>query len=245
MFKGSFVALVTPFKNNEIDEKKLRELVDWHIAEGTNGLVPVGTTGEASTLSYEEHYKVIEIVASQAKKRVPVVAGAGSNSTQEAIELTREAARLGADAVLSVNPYYNKPTQEGLRAHFTAIAKASPIPVMLYNIPSRTNVQLTTDTIVHLAEKNANIVAVKEATGSMDAATEIIARLGRKFGVTSGDDSLTLQGRPRALPLGRHGRGGARPRAAPETLPARQSHVHRDQPVAHQGRDEGSRPHRR
>ena len=192
MFNGSYVALITPFKNGAVDEKKLRELVDWHIAEGTNGLVPVGTTGEASTLSYEEHYKVIDIVAHQAKKRVPVIAGAGSNSTAEAIELVKEAARLGADAVLTVNPYYNKPTQEGLRAHFTAIAKASPVPVMLYNIPSRTNVQLSTDTIVYLAEKNANIVAVKEATGSMDAATEVLARLGKKFSVTSGDDSLTL-----------------------------------------------------
>ncbi len=192
MFNGSYVALVTPFKNGQVDEKKLRDLVEWQIAEKTSGLVPVGTTGEASTLTYEEHYKVIEIVAQQAKKRVPVIAGAGSNSTQEAIELTKEAARLGVDAVLSVNPYYNKPTQAGLIAHFTAIAKASPVPVMLYNIPSRTNVQLTTDTIVELAQKNANIVAVKEATGSMDAATEVIARLGKKFSVTSGDDSLTL-----------------------------------------------------
>ena len=191
MFKGSFVALVTPFKNNEIDEKKLRELVDWHIAEGTNGLVPVGTTGEASTLSYEEHYKVIEIVASQAKKRVPVVAGAGSNSTQEAIELTREAARLGADAVLSVNPYYNKPTQEGLRAHFTAIAKASPIPVMLYNIPSRTGSKIEATTIARLAPIE-HIVGVKEATGSLDEVQELIRLCGEQIEVYSGDDSLTL-----------------------------------------------------
>ena len=193
MLKGSYVALITPFtKDGQIDEKKLRELVEWHIAEKTNGLVPVGTTGEASTLSYEEHYKVIEIVVSQAKKRVPVVAGAGSNSTQEAIDLTTEAARLGVDAVLTVNPYYNKPTQEGLKAHFGAIAKASPVPLVLYNIPGRSSVQLTVDTIVWLAEKYQNIIGVKEATGSLDVSTEIIARLGKKFQVTSGDDSLTL-----------------------------------------------------
>ncbi len=192
MFKGSYVALITPFKDGQIDEKKLQELVEWHIAERTNGLVPMGTTGESATLSYEEHYKAIDIVVKQTKKRVPVIAGAGSNSTREAIEMTTEAARLGVDAVLTVNPYYNKPTQEGMKAHFGAIAKASTVPLVLYNIPGRSAVALTVDTIVALAEKHQNIVAVKESTGSMDVTSEIIARLGKKFSVISGDDSLTL-----------------------------------------------------
>ena len=192
MFKGSYVALITPFKDGQIDEKKLQELVEWHIAERTNGLVPMGTTGESATLSYEEHYKAIDIVVKQTKKRVPVIAGAGSNSTREAIEMTTEAARLGVDAVLTVNPYYNKPTQDGMKAHFGAIAKASTVPLVLYNIPSRSGVQLNVDTIVALAEKHQNIVAVKESTGSMDMSSEIIARLGKKFSVISGDDSLTL-----------------------------------------------------
>ncbi|MBV9080597.1 MAG: 4-hydroxy-tetrahydrodipicolinate synthase, partial [Elusimicrobia bacterium] len=192
MFKGSLVALITPFKEGRVDDRKLQELVEWHISERTNGLVPMGTTGESATLSYEEHYHVIDVVVKQARKRVPVIAGAGSNSTHEAIDLTKESARLGADAVLSVNPYYNKPTQEGLFAHFTAIAKASPVPVVLYNIPSRSSVQLSVDTIVKLAEKNQNIVGVKESTGSIDVASEIIQRLGKKFFVISGDDSLTL-----------------------------------------------------
>jgi len=192
MFKGSYVALITPFKDGQIDEKKLQELVEWHISERTNGLVPMGTTGESATLSYEEHYKAIDIVVKQTKKRVPVIAGAGSNSTREAIEMTTEAARLGVDAVLTVNPYYNKPTQDGMKAHFGAIAKASTVPLVLYNIPGRSAVALTVDTIVALAEKHQNIVAVKESTGSMDVTSEIIARLGKKFSVISGDDSLTL-----------------------------------------------------
>lgn len=192
MFAGSFTALVTPFKNGQVDEKKLRELVEWQIAEKISGLVPVGTTGESTTLSHAEHARVIKIVVSAAKKRVPVIAGTGSNSTEEAISLSREGRRLGADAVLLVNPYYNRPTQEGLRAHFTAVAKAAGLPVVLYNIPSRTGVTLSVDTMVHLAEKNRNIVGVKESTGSLDHASEIIQRLGRRFFVLSGDDSLTL-----------------------------------------------------
>ncbi|MCG3204998.1 MAG: 4-hydroxy-tetrahydrodipicolinate synthase [Elusimicrobia bacterium] len=192
MFSGSFVALITPFKKGRIDEKKLQELVEWHIAEKTSGLVPVGTTGESSTLSHEEHAQVIKIVVAAVKKRVPVIAGAGSNSTEEAISLSQEALKLGVDAVLSVNPYYNRPTQEGLVAHFSAIAKAASVPVILYNIPSRTGVSLSVDTIVRLAEKNKNIVGIKESTGSIDQTSEIIQRMGRKFFVLSGDDSLTL-----------------------------------------------------
>src|ERR1051325_8015425 len=136
MFKGTLVALVTPFnKDGKINEKKLIELVEWHIAEGTDGLVPVGTTGESATLSHEEHARVIEIVVKSARKRVPVIAGTGSNATDKAIDLTREAKDLGADAALLVNPYYNRPTQEGLLAHFSAVAEAVNIPIVLYNIP--------------------------------------------------------------------------------------------------------------
>lgn len=192
MFKGSFVALITPFKNGKLDEKKIQELVEWHIAEKTSGLVPVGTTGETATLSHQEHERVIEVVVKAAKKRVPVIAGAGSNSTEEAISLSRRAQALGADAILSVNPYYNRPTQEGLRAHFGAVAKSVKIPVVLYNIPFRTGVNLAVDTMVRLTEDHSNIVGVKESTGSMDQASEIVQRLGKRFFVMSGDDSLTL-----------------------------------------------------
>ncbi len=192
MFAGSFVALITPFKRGRIDEKKIQELVEWHIAEKTSGLVPVGTTGESATLSHAEHRRVIEVVVRAAKKRVPVIAGAGSNSTDEAISLSVEARKLGADAVLSVNPYYNRPTQEGLRAHFSAVAKAAGLPVILYNIPSRSGVNVNVDTMVRLAEQHKNIVGVKESSGSMDQASEILQRIGKKFFILSGDDSLTL-----------------------------------------------------
>ena len=201
MFKGSFVALVTPFKDGQIDEKKLQELVEWHLSEGTDGLVPVGTTGESTTLSHEEHIRVVDIVVKAARKRITVIAGAGSNSTSEAIRLTKEAREVWADGVLSVSPYYNKPTQEGLMAHFSAIAQAVNIPIILYNIPSRTGVNILPSTIEELAKQNKNIVGVKEATGSMDQATEVMERLGPKFSVLSGDDSVTLP----LLSLGAHG----------------------------------------
>lgn len=191
MFSGSMVALITPFRNGRVDEAKLRELVEWHIAEKTSAIVPVGTTGESSTLSHKEHARVIEVVVKAARKRLPIIAGAGSNSTDEAVALTREAKRLGADAVLSVNPYYNRPTQEGLKAHFSAVAKAG-LPVVLYNIPSRTGVNLSGDTVVALAKAFSNIVGVKESTGNVDQTTEVLQRLNRKFTVISGDDSLTL-----------------------------------------------------
>jgi len=192
MFKGSFVAIVTPFKDGKIDEKKLKELVEWHIAEGTNGFVPSGTTGESATLSHLEHEKVVEIVVKAVRKRVPVIAGAGSNSTAEAISLSRRAEELGADAVLSVSPYYNRPTPEGLIAHFTTIAKSVRIPMVLYNIPSRTGVNIAPDTMVLMVEKAKNIIGVKESAGSVDQATEIRCKLGDKFLILSGDDSLTL-----------------------------------------------------
>ncbi|MFN0118048.1 MAG: 4-hydroxy-tetrahydrodipicolinate synthase [Elusimicrobiota bacterium] len=192
MFKGSYVALITPFKNGKVDESKLKELVEWHISEGTKGIVPVGTTGESATLSHKEHARVIEVVVKAVNGRIPVIAGAGSNSTREAVDLTKEAKRLGADGVLSVNPYYNRPTQEGLKSHFGAIARATSLPVVLYNIPSRTGVQLTVDTVVSLAKKHKNIKAIKESTGNIDVASEIRARLGNDFTIISGDDSLTL-----------------------------------------------------
>lgn len=192
MFKGSFVALITPFRKGKIDERKIVDLVEWHISQKTDGLVPVGTTGESATLSHKEHVRVIELVVRAAKGRVPVVAGAGSNSTEEAIVLSKAARALKVDGILSVNPYYNRPTQEGLKAHFSAIAKAAQVPVVLYNIPSRTGVALTVDTMVRLAEKHKNIVGVKEATGTIDVASELIQRLGSRFMVISGDDNLTL-----------------------------------------------------
>ncbi len=192
MFKGSFVAIITPFKDGKVDEKKLRDLVERQIAEGTSGIVSTGTTGESATLSHEEHERVIEIVVKAVKKRVPVIAGAGSNATAEAISLSKRAEELGADAILSVNPYYNRPTQEGLIAHFTTIAKSVHIPMILYNIPLRTGVNVTPDSMAIMAEKCKNIVGVKESTGSMDQTSEIKSKLGDRFFVLSGDDSLTF-----------------------------------------------------
>ena len=191
MFQGSIVALVTPFKQGELDEKALRDLVEFHIAEGTNAIVPCGTTGESATLSHEEHCRVIEIVIDQAKKRLPVIAGAGSNSTKEAVFLTEHAKKSGADAVLSITPYYNKPTQAGLYQHFKTIAEQVDIPVVLYNVPGRTGVNMLPDTVVELS-KIKNIVGVKEASGSLDQAGAIIQHTDDSFDVISGEDSLTF-----------------------------------------------------
>lgn len=191
MFQGSIVALVTPFKQGELDEKALRDLVEFHIAEGTDAIVPCGTTGESATLSHEEHCRVIEIVIDQAKKRVPVIAGAGSNSTKEAIFLTEHAKKSGADAVLSITPYYNKPTQEGLFQHFKTIAEHVDIPMVLYNVPGRTGVNMLPETVVRLS-KIKNIVGVKEASGSLDQAGAIIQHTDDSFDVISGEDSLTF-----------------------------------------------------
>lgn len=192
MFRGSIVAIVTPFKNGKVDEKKLRELIEFHIENGTSGIVPCGTTGESATLSFEEHDRVIEITIEQAKKRVPVIAGTGSNSTEEAVMLTRHAAKSGADGSLQVSPYYNRPTQKGLYAHFKAIADAVDIPIILYNIASRTGVNIEPETIAKLAHDCKNIVAVKEASGNLDQMSRIKALCGQKFYLMSGDDSLTL-----------------------------------------------------
>lgn len=186
---GSIVALVTPFKNGELDEETLRNLVEFHIENGTHGIVPCGTTGESATLSHEEHCKVIEIVVEQVNKRIPVIAGAGSNSTKEAIFLTEHAKKSGADAVLSITPYYNKPTQAGLYEHFKAIAEAVDIPLILYNVPGRTGVNLAGETTVELS-KIKNIVGVKEASGNVDQAGYILSHTDSSFSLYSGEDSL-------------------------------------------------------
>jgi 4-hydroxy-tetrahydrodipicolinate synthase len=191
MFTGSIVAIVTPFKTGAVDEESLRELVEFQIANGTDGIVPCGTTGEASTLDYEEHYRVIEIVVSQVNKRVPVIAGTGSNSTKEAIELTEQAKKIGADGALLVTPYYVKPTQEGLYRHYRAVAEAVALPQVLYNVPGRTSVNLLPETVARLADI-PNIVAIKEATGSLQQASEILALCGDKIDVLSGDDFITF-----------------------------------------------------
>jgi 4-hydroxy-tetrahydrodipicolinate synthase len=189
--RGSITALITPFKNGEVDEKAFKRLVDWQIAEGTEGLVPVGTTGESPTLSHKEHMRVVELCVETARGRVPVIAGAGSNSTREAIELTRHAKEVGADAALSVAPYYNKPTQEGLYRHFAAIAEAVDLPIVLYNIPGRSIVEISVETIARLA-KIANIVGVKDATGNLSRASRDRAALPDKFVRLSGEDATTL-----------------------------------------------------
>jgi 4-hydroxy-tetrahydrodipicolinate synthase len=191
-FQGSLVAMVTPFHDGRVDEAKLRELVDFHVANGTDGLVPCGTTGESPTLTHEEHKRVVEIVIHQARGRIPVVAGTGSNSTAEAIEMTQHAARAGAAGALLVTPYYNKPTQQGLYAHFRAIAQAAPdLPLIVYNIQGRTAVNVETETLARLAQI-PNIVGVKEASGSLDQMTAVILACGPDFTVLSGDDNLTL-----------------------------------------------------
>jgi 4-hydroxy-tetrahydrodipicolinate synthase len=190
-FRGSFTALVTPFKNGALDEKAFRELVDWQIAEGTNGLVPVGTTGESPTLSHDEHKRVVEWCVDQARGRVPVVAGAGSNSTKEAIELAQHAEKAGVDAVLVVTPYYNKPTQEGLYQHYKAINDAIGIPIIIYNIPGRSIVDMSVDTMQRLFECK-NIAGVKDATANMSRVTQQRASLGEDFNQMSGEDITAL-----------------------------------------------------
>ncbi|MDP3789178.1 MAG: 4-hydroxy-tetrahydrodipicolinate synthase [Candidatus Omnitrophota bacterium] len=190
-FKGSMVALVTPFSNGKIDEKALKELIEFHIKSGTAALVPCGTTGESPTLNYEEHDRVIELTVELAKGRIPVIAGTGSNSTEEAIILTKHAEKVGADASLQVSPYYNRPTQKGLYLHFKAIAESVKIPIILYNIASRTGVNIEPETFVKLAAIK-NIIGVKEASGSLDQMSRIRQLCPKDFLLISGDDSLTL-----------------------------------------------------
>jgi 4-hydroxy-tetrahydrodipicolinate synthase len=190
-FRGSFTALVTPFKNGSVDQKAFRELVDWQIAEGTKGLVPVGTTGESPTLSHEEHRSVVEWCVEQARGRVPVVAGAGSNSTREAIDLARHAEKAGADAVLVVTPYYNKPTQEGLYQHFKAINDAIGIPIIIYNIPPRSVIDMSVETMARLWELK-NIAGVKDATANVVRVSQQRAAMGADFNQLSGEDASAL-----------------------------------------------------
>jgi 4-hydroxy-tetrahydrodipicolinate synthase len=190
-FRGSFTALVTPFQNGSVHETAFRSLVDWQIAEGTNGLVPVGTTGESPTLSHEEHNLVVEWCIDQAKGRVPVIAGAGSNSTAEAVELSRHAERAGADGVLIVTPYYNKPTQEGLYQHFKAINDAIGIPIIIYNIPARSVIDMSVDTMKRLFELK-NIAGVKDATANVVRVSQQRAAMGEDFVQLSGEDATAL-----------------------------------------------------
>lgn len=189
MFKGSIVALITPFRNGKVDEKALGDLVEFHVKNGTDAILPCGTTGESATLDHSEHIMVIRMVIDSASGRIPVIAGTGSNSTAEAIHLTREAQKIGANAALLVSPYYNKPTNEGLFLHYKAIAEAVDIPLILYNIPSRTGKNMEPETIARLSEIK-NIVAIKEASGIMDQTSQIASLC--KITILSGDDSLTL-----------------------------------------------------
>jgi 4-hydroxy-tetrahydrodipicolinate synthase len=192
MLQGAMTAMITPFRNGEVDEARLTENVNFQVEKGVDGLVPVGTTGESPTLDHHEHRRVVERVVEAAAGRTQVIAGTGSNATSEALELTEHARKTGADAALMVNPYYNKPTQEGMYRHFMTVADRVDLPIVLYNIPGRTGVALTPETIARLAA-HSNIVGVKEATGSMDTASEIAMLCGTDdFAIISGDDSLTL-----------------------------------------------------
>jgi len=190
-FRGSFTALVTPFKNGGLDEKAFRDLVDWQVAEGTSGFVPVGTTGESPTLSHKEHRQVVKWCVEQARGRVPVIAGAGSNSTEEAIEFARHAQECGADAMLVVTPYYNKPTQEGLYRHFKAINDAIGIPIFIYNIPARSVIDMSVDTMRRLFELD-NIAGVKDATANVVRVSQQRAAMGEGFNQLSGEDATAL-----------------------------------------------------
>lgn len=189
MFVGAMTALVTPMRDGQIDEAALEALVEWQIAEGIDALVPCGTTGESATLTHEEHGKVIRAVVRAARKRVPVIAGAGSNSTAEAIALSKDAREAGADALLHITPYYNRPTQEGLYLHFRAIAEAVPLPIVLYNVPARTGCDLLPETIVRLCEL-PSVVAIKEAHGTVQRTQQILSRVGERLVLLSGEDAI-------------------------------------------------------
>ena len=191
MFSGSIVAIVTPFRNGKLDERAFGDLIEWQIANGTNGIVPCGTTGESATLTHDEHHRVVRLTVEVAKGRVPVIAGTGSNSTGEAISLTRHAKDAGADGALLITPYYNKPTQEGLYRHYKAVAEAVDMPLVLYNIPGRTGVNMLPATVARLAVMK-NIVGIKEGSGSVQQASDIAQTCGDRLTVLSGDDPLTL-----------------------------------------------------
>ena len=192
MFKGSNVAIVTPFKNNKLDEEAYLKLINFHLENGTNGLVPAGTTGESPTLSHDEHEKVIELCIKEAKGKVPIIAGTGSNSTEEAVALTKHAEKMGADGALVVTPYYNKPTQEGLYQHYKQINDNTTLPIIIYNIPSRCVIDMAVDTMARLFELK-NIAGVKDATGDLNRLDETIKKLGNEFIQLTGEDGLALQ----------------------------------------------------
>ena len=192
MFKGSNVALITPFKNDKLDTENYLKLINFHIENGTNGLVPAGTTGESPTLSHEEHQKVIELCVQEAKGKLPIIAGTGSNSTEEAIALTKHAEKAGADGALVVTPYYNKPTQEGLYQHYKAINDNTSLPIIIYNIPSRCVIDMSVDTMARLFELK-NIVGVKDATGDLNRLDQTIKKLGSDFIQLTGEDGLAFE----------------------------------------------------
>ena len=192
MFKGSITALVTPFRDDRLDEKAFAELVEWQIVSGTNGLVPVGTTGESPTLTHDEHNRVVELCVEVAAGRVPVIAGAGSNSTREAVSLAAHAQKAGATGLLVVTPYYNKPNQAGLKAHFSAIAKSTDLPIIIYNIPPRSVIDMDVETMAELAETFTNIVGVKDATANLARVSRQRAACGPAFVQLSGEDGTAL-----------------------------------------------------
>ena len=191
IFRGAFVAIVTPFTDGRVDEQALADLIEFHIANGTHGIVPCGTTGESATMSHDEHHRVVELTVKTVNGRVPVVAGSGSNSTAEAIDLTRHARQAGADGVLMVSPYYNKPSQEGLYQHYKAVAEAVDIPIILYNVPSRTSSNILPATVARLAGVD-NIVGIKEASGDLNQISEVIRLCPDDFAVMSGDDFTSM-----------------------------------------------------
>jgi len=191
MFTGSFTALITPFRHGELDEPAFRRLVEWQISEGSHGLVPVGTTGESPTLSHSEHKRIVELTVEIANKRVPVIAGAGSNATSEAIDFACHAAKVGADAVLVVTPYYNKPTQEGLYLHFKAVNDAADIPIVIYNIPGRSVVDMSVETMARCFALK-NVVGVKDATANLARASQQRVAMGSEFNMLSGEDATAL-----------------------------------------------------
>jgi len=189
-FTGSFVAIVTPFKDDKLDDRAFRELLQFHIDNGTSGIVPCGTTGESATLDHDEHCEVVRVAVEVCRGRIPVLAGTGSNSTREAIELTQSAQKLGADGALLITPYYNKPSQQGLYEHFKLVAAETDLPIILYNVPGRTSVNMQAETVARLAADVPNIVGIKEASGNLMQISEIVQSCGPDFTVLSGDDGL-------------------------------------------------------
>ena len=213
LFSGSYTALLTPFKNGEVDYEAYRNLIDFQISNGTHGLVPVGTTGESPTLSHEEHKKVIEVCIEEAKGRVPVIAGAGSNSTSEALDFVKHACSAGANGLLIVTPYYNKPTQAGLKAHYLALAEASTKPIIIYDIPGRSVIGMTDDTMANLSEHEL-IVGVKDATADLGRPTRLLNLIGEEFIQLSGEDGTALT----YLAAGGHGCISVTANIAPKLL---------------------------